>query len=57
MLIALMSQSAKKKWEWASIENKAEDVIETAFLEVLQRDPKQQRQWVVLIDGHPHQIR
>jgi hypothetical protein len=35
----------------------AEEVIEAGFLEALQRDPSQQRQWVVLIDGHPHQIR
>ncbi len=52
-----LNVAERNKRVWASIENKAEDVIEAAFLEALQRDPKQQRQWVVLIDGHPHQIR
>jgi len=42
---------------WASIENTAELVIEAGFLEALQRDLTQQRQWVILIDGHPHQLR
>ena len=31
------------------------NVIEEAFLEALQRDPKQKRQWVVVIDGQPNQ--
>lgn len=47
----------RNKRVWASIENTAESVIEAGFLEALQRDPTQQREWVVLIDGHPHQIR
>lgn len=42
---------------WASVENTAESVIEAGFLEALQRNLTQQRRWVVLIDGHPHQIR
>jgi len=42
---------------WASIENSAEFVIQDAFKEALQRDPEQKREWVVLIDGHPHQLR
>jgi hypothetical protein len=32
-------------------------VIEEAFEEALRRDPEQQRHWVILIDGLPHQIR
>ena len=47
----------RNKRVWASVEREAELVIEEAFLEALQRDPKQQRQWVVLIDGLPHQIK
>jgi len=47
----------RNKRVWASVENTAESVIEAGFLEALQRDPTQQRQWVVLVDGHPHQIR
>jgi len=42
---------------WASVEREAEVVIEEAFLEALIRDSKQKRQWVILIDGHPHQIK
>ena len=48
---------ARNKRVWASVEREAEAVIEEAFQEALYRDPKQQRKWVVLIDGHPHQIR
>lgn len=48
---------ARNKRVWASVEREAELVIEEAFLEALQRDPEQQREWVVLIDGLPHQIK
>jgi len=47
----------RNKRVWASVERASEQVIEEAFREALQRDPKQQRQWVILIDGLPHQIR
>lgn len=47
----------RNKRVWASVEREAEHVIEEAFLEALQRDPKQQRKWVVSIDGLPQQIR
>jgi len=47
----------RNKRVWASVEREAEKVIEEAFEEALQRDPKQKRQWVILIDGLPHQIR
>jgi hypothetical protein len=47
----------RNKRVWASVEREAEAVIEEAFLEALQRDPEKKRQWVVLIDGLPHQIR
>lgn len=42
---------------WASVEREAESVIKEAFLEALQRDPLKQRNWVVLVDGLPHQIK
>lgn len=48
---------ARNKRVWASVEREAESVIEEAFLEALQRDPEQNRKWVVLIDGLPQQIR
>jgi len=47
----------RNKRVWASVEREAEFVIEEAFLEALQRDPEQQREWVVLIDGLPQQIK
>ncbi len=47
---------ARNKRVWASVERESESVIEEAFLEALQRDPNQQRHWVILIDGLPHQI-
>ena len=48
---------ARNKRVWASVEREVEAVIEEAFQEALHRDPKQQRKWVILIDGHPHQIK
>ena len=47
----------RNKRVWASVEREPEKVIEEAFLEALQRDPEREREWVVLIDGLPHQIR
>jgi len=47
----------RNKRVWASVEREAETVIEEAFEEALQRDPKQKREWVILIDDLPHQIR
>jgi len=55
--VQYLKAAERNKRVWASIENTAEDVIEAGFLEALQRDPTQQREWVVLIDGHPHQLR
>lgn len=48
---------ARNKRVWASVEREAIKVIEEAFAEALQRDPKQSRKWVILVDGHPHQIK
>jgi hypothetical protein len=47
---------ARNKRVWASLAREAEDVIEEAFKEALQRDPMQQRDWVILADGLPHQL-
>jgi hypothetical protein len=52
-----LPSSKRNKRVWVSIENSAEFVIEGAFKEALQRDPEQKREWVVLIDGHPHQLK
>lgn len=47
----------RNKRVWASVERDAEQVIEEAFLEALSRDPDQKRKWVILVDGHPHQLK
>ena len=47
----------RNKRVWASLKKGSESVIEDAFLEALQRDPEQKRQWIVLVDGHPHQMK
>ncbi|MEM9486001.1 MAG: ISKra4 family transposase [Cyanobacteria bacterium P01_F01_bin.116] len=41
---------------WASVEQDAKTVIESAFSEASTRDPEQQREWVVLVDGEAHQL-
>ena len=47
----------RNKRVWASVERDSIAVIEEAFSEALQRDPMQSREWVILVDGHPHQIK
>ena len=55
--VSKLPRSKRKKRVWASIENSAEFVIEDGFKEVLQKDPEQKREWVVLMDVHPHQLK
>jgi hypothetical protein len=55
--VRYLKPADRNKRVWASIENTAEEVIEAGIVEALQRDPRQQREWIVLIDGHPHQLR
>ena len=47
----------RNKRVWASVEREGEQVIEEAFDEALKRDPNQKRQWVIVVDGHPHQLK
>ena len=47
----------RNKRVWASVEREQEDVIEEAFDEALRRDPEKKRQWVITVDGHPHQLK
>lgn len=42
---------------WASIEKSSQEVIEDMFYEALRRDPKQERKWVILVDGHKAQLK
>ena len=41
---------------WASVGQDAKTVIGSAFSEATQRDPHRRREWVVLVDGEPHQL-
>ncbi|WP_257266867.1 ISKra4 family transposase [Endozoicomonas sp. ONNA2] len=47
----------RNKRAWASVERDGVQVIEEAFDEALKRDPGQNRQWVIVVDGHPHQLK
>ena len=42
---------------WASVRHESKTVIASAFSEASQRDPQQQREWVVLVDGEEHQLK
>ncbi|NIR51597.1 ISKra4 family transposase [candidate division KSB1 bacterium] len=42
---------------WASVEKSPREVIEQMFSEARRRDPKQKRQWAVLVDGQPVQLK
>lgn len=46
----------KAKRVWASLEKSGEEVINEIFKEALQRYPDMSKEWVVLVDGDPHQI-
>lgn len=41
---------------WASIEKEPGEVIEDAFDEAISRDPRHEKEWVVLVDGNNNQI-
>lgn len=47
----------KAKRVWASLEKCRYEVINEIFEEALQRDPSNNKEWVVLVDGDPHQIK
>jgi hypothetical protein len=55
--VSYIRPKARNKRVWASVKRDAITVIEEAFQEALQRDPTQSREWVILVDGHPHQIK
>lgn len=58
-LVPHTRQAAPKpvgKTLWASLAKSMKTVIETGFAEGIRRDPEQQAEWVVLVDGDPTQI-
>jgi hypothetical protein len=46
----------QNKRVWASLERSPEEVTRELFEEMRQRDPTQQKHWVILVDGDPHQL-
>ena len=46
----------KNKRVWASVEKDPEAVIGDMIAEAKRRDPQQERQWCVLVDGAEHQL-
>jgi len=42
---------------WASVEKDPEEVVKQAIQEALARDPDRMKKWVVLVDGHPIQMK
>ena len=51
------SPRPEQKRVWASLEKSAEQVIESAFSEASHRDPRQEKNWVALVDGENQQLR
>ena len=47
---------ARNKRVWASVERSPEQVTEEVFQEALRRDPKRERPWLMLVDGHKEQL-
>jgi hypothetical protein len=54
---ATVRPRARDKRVWASVSREPEAVADELFQEALRRDPQQQRQWAVLIDGQPQQLK
>lgn len=46
----------ENKRVWASVEKDPEEVIGDMIVEAKRRDPQQERQWCVLVDGAEHQL-
>ncbi len=42
---------------WASVEEDVDEVVAEMFREAKSRDPKNKREWVVVVDGNKHQLR
>ena len=47
----------RNKRVFASVERTPEQVIEETFDEAIKRDPGSKRRWVIVLDGHPHQLK
>jgi hypothetical protein len=47
----------RNKRVWASVREEAKEVIDSVFEEATRRDPQHQREWVVLVDGEPRQLK
>ena len=47
---------AKNKRVWASLKKETTEVIEDVFCEATSRDLEFKRDWMILVDGHKHQL-
>jgi hypothetical protein len=47
----------RNKRVWASVEKDSDEVIKAMFKEAHQRDPKHNKEWIILVDGNKHQLR
>ena len=63
MLVSMMRDEeapprpdALRKRVWASLEMEQPEALDTAFDEALRRDPKQEQNWVALVDGEHSQL-
>jgi hypothetical protein len=52
----LQRPEIQNKRVWASVEQDAKTVVQSAFDEAARRDPEHQRRWVVLVDGEEQQL-
>lgn len=48
---------ARNKRVWASVERDHDEVTDEIFQEALRRDPEKRRDWIMLVDGHPDQLK
>ena len=54
--VELKRPRPEQKRVWASLQREPKEVIGEVFDEALRRDPKQQKQWIALVDGNKTQL-
>ncbi len=55
--VPIVRPRPSEKRVWASIEHTSDKVTADIFEEALHRDPKQEQEWVCLLDGDPRQLK
>lgn len=54
--VKVRHETIKNKRVWADLEHSTPEVVAQVFEEAKRRDPKGERQWVMLVDGDPKQM-